>query len=804
MDHRHRSSALKQSNKAHKSQKSTKRQITGQFAGRVENNTVSIKQRISLKSNRMNTMKQQRENKMREAIKQKRSGAGYQYPIIVAIIPLSAKARPEAVNEYILNQQPDAIYESELGEGVFGKPTTMLFSRLKKRITTIVCPHDLESIIDTVKVADVCVFVVSANGEENEIMDETGDLYISTVRGQGLPTSVGFIQDLELIPIKQRNDKKKLASRILQAEIGIDAHIYDESSKNNFMRGLCECTIKPIAYRNIRSYMLVDKVLVEEEREENLDISFSGYIRGMPLTVHDLIHLTSSATYQQGSITIHDDPCPVTKSHASVDPMEHNNSTLVALPEYTPSLAAEAPYDPSMAGEQTWPTDEELHLYDDVPQMEGVSSAQADWLHTLNWDKEGNDDDNYDEEEDNDNDNDSTSENQGMIEEESTMKNDIHFEENDTDLADLALLNEEKEDTTTEEYRKRDEQEHTEFPDEVEVPLNIAARKRFMKYRGLQSFRSSPWDANENLPVDYATLFKLENYNVMEKHVLEQYEERKNKVDIGQFEIIPEKEEEEEEEEEKEMVDDESTYKDRLVPEGTYITIVLKNVEKRWVYTHKLSCPILLSSVLKYEEKLSVIHMSIQRTDSWYSDTVKSKDLLSLHVGFRKILIHPLYNNPVLGSTKAKFNRYLTSGDFMYATCYAPICYKPCPVLLFKPRTDFSEPLIPVALGSVNTVDPDRVLLKRIILTGYPLKVRRRVATVRHMFYDPKDIEWFKPVELYTKYGRVGHIKESLGTHGYMKCLFNEPVTMQDTVCLALYKRVFPKKPTQEEEQQFL
>ena len=52
---------------------------------------------------------------------------------------------------------------------------------------------------------------------------------------------------------------------------------------------------------------------------------------------------------------------------------------------------------------------------------------------------------------------------------------------------------------------------------------------------------------------------------------------------------------------------------------------------------------------------------------------------------------------------------------------------------------------------------------------------------------------WFRPAELTTKHGLSGHIVCPVGTHGLFKVNFGRAVQGHDTVCLNLYKRIYPK-----------
>ncbi|TPP64764.1 putative ribosome biogenesis protein tsr1 (20S rRNA accumulation protein 1) [Fasciola gigantica] len=184
-------------------------------------------------------------------------------------------------------------------------------------------------------------------------------------------------------------------------------------------------------------------------------------------------------------------------------------------------------------------------------------------------------------------------------------------------------------------------------------------------------------------------------------------------------------------------------------------------------------------------------------------EPIKSKELMLFQVGVRRFISAPIYSTATASPhEKAKYEVFFSSSqNDMIASVYAPVMYSPANVLQFRIRVDEDEegnlgqPYVGelVATGSLHSVDPMRLTIKRIMLSGHPFKIQQRQAVVRFMFFNPVDVEYFKTVPLETKNGAVGHIKEPVGTHGLMKCVFDRPINASDVVLMPLYRRVFPK-----------
>ena len=71
----------------------------------------------------------------------------------------------------------------------------MAFPKYKTRVTFLCCTQNLENVLDTCKVADICLFVTNgADGEEGAISPQA-DLLLTALRNQGLPTSTATFDE---------------------------------------------------------------------------------------------------------------------------------------------------------------------------------------------------------------------------------------------------------------------------------------------------------------------------------------------------------------------------------------------------------------------------------------------------------------------------------------------------------------------------------------------------------------------------------------------------------------------------------
>ena len=234
------------------------------------------------------------------------------------------------------------------------------------------------------------------------------------------------------------------------------------------------------------------------------------------------------------------------------------------------------------------------------------------------------------------------------------------------------------------------------------------------------------------------------------------------------------------------------------VASGTYVTIVIDEVPRSVVEEYMLqhnSMPLILFSLLKHENKLSVLHFNVQK-HPLYTEPLASKENLVLYTGIRRWEARAIFSEPSLTANKHKYSRFLHDKMFGVLSAYGPITLAPAPLLVFRETKNEAGFVIHrqlVATGSLLSVEPDRVILKKIILTGSLLRIRARRAVVKNMFYNADDVRWFKPAEMYTKQGASAHILEPIGTHGLMKIICNKPLRQNDEVCLPLYKRIYPK-----------
>lgn len=565
---------------------------------------------------------------------------------------------------------------------------------------------------------------------------------------------------------------------------------------SNVVRSLCTATPKGIRWRDDRSWMLIENVKWPESQADVVDdVVVTGVVRGKGLKADRLVHVPGWGDFQIDSITAAPLPTARGKKDDAMNIDDAESTRVLDTPSAEQDdMAIVAPEEIEMEDDEVAITEEpqkgvlldDHHYFSDDDEdlgprkpkklPKGTSEYQAAWyIDDISY-SSGSDLEDVDDEDEDDQDMDMDT---GGAPEDGVFfpkkDNDAMTEGGPSEYPQSEMfVDQEPEDEAKqlEEFRasrRNEADEDLEFPDEIELHPNVLARERLSRFRGLKSLKLSTWETGPDRahePEDWRRLLQFADYRGSKNKAI------------------------------------------REALAGGVNPGARVDVHLRAVPASLRNCPQPLSlfSLLRHEHKHTVVNVNMTLGSS-VEKPLKSKEELIIQCGPRRLVVNPIFsssdNTP---NNVHKFDRFLHPGRSATATWIGPLTFGSVPVLIFKSQASRDPEVLDAAdhgsstdnldlIGTGTVVSPDqsRVVAKRAILTGHPFKIHKKVVTVRYMFFNAEDVNWFKALQLWTRRGRSGFIKESLGTHGYFKATFDGKINPQDAIGISLYKRVFPR-----------
>nr|CCM13110.1 hypothetical protein, conserved [Leishmania guyanensis] len=709
-----------------------------------------------------------RKKRAHAALEQRRLGSVDGLPRVIGIIPANESGNTEEILQ--------GFCKSLNVDFPGGDQPFSIVSKEKKAAFTFVCEKNCndQDCIDVAKVSDFLVLTLDCSqavqntirelqdarafaGDDGAetiattwfsdvglcITDYTRDL-VAAINSQGAPSVVVVIQNLHTFADHQRQKVLRIHQRYfssVQSETAKIVPVVSQEDYTNILRHIQVSKIRTLKWRDQHPYMVVEDKTFDSQTQE---LTITGHLRGMPLSAAQLVHLTNHGTFQVSKIE------EVRKSGERVLIEVSQEEERESLQQVQANLTLE---------DDGFPTDADVLYHQEMAQTHkirvpaGVSSDQAAW---------------YDTEENIVKDNSSEQHHITINEEDTFAEDAISYRTTQTDVDFLKAEDVMRLERMTDEERLLEMENLKELsdmdawnPDMVDTPVNIPARQRFAKYRGMKSFHTGKWDPAENLPPQYAYIYKLQGYSRI----------RESAIDAC---------------------------KGGMAEVGMHIAITLIGVPQS-VWSACERSLLIASGQLQHEQKWSVLHFQVQRA-SELDEPIKSKTPMLAHIGFRKFYVSPLFSD-ISSGDRSKFARFFHESDrFRMATFFGPISYNPCPLLLFQvPSLEEhveGNPLRLACFGGALPPNPETLLLKRTVLSGRVAVIHKKQVVIKYMFFNDEDIKWFKPVDLYTKLGRRGKVTKPVGTHGLFKAVLNDQIMQHDVVCMDLFKRVFPKWTT--------
>jgi pre-rRNA-processing protein TSR1 len=264
------------------------------------------------------------------------------------------------------------------------------FARYKTQVSFVVANFDMASVLDTLKVADLALFVVDVKATSHLkgaaavatdlIVSERARTILTAVKAQGCPEALCCVQGMDAFQGKALNERRKFVTRVLEAEVltgGSAARVFEfsgsgkQDSVSQLARQLCSLSPKDVMWRSIRSYLLSTSCDAVATSSSSV-VRVGGYLRGRPLPLNSLVHVAGVGTGRVAQVVVagsasvrRGDLASVLNAavaSAAADGEQQQPEDVLVLKadrQAQEPLVVEAAAD-GIAGEQTWPSEAEM------------------------------------------------------------------------------------------------------------------------------------------------------------------------------------------------------------------------------------------------------------------------------------------------------------------------------------------------------------------------------------------------------------------------------------------------------------
>jgi ribosome biogenesis protein BMS1 len=226
---------------------------------------------------------------------------------------------------------------------------------------------------------------------------------------------------------------------------------------------------------------------------------------------------------------------------------------------------------------------------------------------------------------------------------------------------------------------------------------------------------------------------------------------------------------------------------------GQYGKIVLENIPSEFVTNFQPKTPVLIGGLSATEDRFGFVQVRIKR-HRWHKKILKTNDPLIFSLGWRRFQTLPLYSISD-NRIRNRMLKYTPEHMHCFATFYGPLIAPSTPFSAYTSFSSKTPGFRIAATGTVLDVEEAPEIVKKLKLTGTPVKIFKNTAFIRDMFTSALEIARFEGASIKTVSGIRGQIKKPLAKpEGQFRATFEDKILMSDIVFLRAWYPVKPKR----------